>query len=177
MAHRRVDDFGVATEQAVDDALAIDGVREGLTDLFVLPVRQAQVDDTLARLYLEQKRFDLATESVTRAIETLQQGDEDPLLAEVLRTKGIICCRLERFSEAGRIFERAHDVASRCGDREGAGRALLIMVEQMGTHLTAEESHDIGVRVRILLSESQQATTRTKLKRALQTIKEQSRSL
>ena len=134
-------------------------------------LRQAQVDDTLARLYLEQGRFDLAHESASRAIETLQQGDEDPLLAEVLRTKGIVCCRLQRFNEAGRILERAHDVAARCGDREGAGCALLIMIEQVGSHLTVDERHDIGIRLRLLLSESQQASTRIKLKRALQTIK------
>ena len=38
-------------------------------------VRQAQVDDTIARLHLEEGRFDLADHAAKRAIETLQQGD------------------------------------------------------------------------------------------------------
>jgi DNA-binding winged helix-turn-helix (wHTH) protein/tetratricopeptide (TPR) repeat protein len=133
-------------------------------------VRRAQVDDTLARLYLEECRFELAEQATNQAIETLRSGDEDPLLAEVLRTKGFAYCKLGRYAEAVRILEWAYGVAERCGDREGAGTALLIIVEETGSHLTSRELQDIGVRLRRLLSSSQQGGIRIRLRRALDVI-------
>jgi len=116
---------------------------EGLRD----KVRQAQVNDTLARLQLAENHYDTAAELADRAIETLQLGDEDSLLAEVLTTKGIVCTRLEHYRDAIRVFERAYAVASRCGDRQGAARSLLIMLEELGNELLEEDYLDIVRRL------------------------------
>lgn len=133
-------------------------------------VRRGQVDDTLARLHLLENRFDLAEVAINRAVESLQSGDEDALLAEVLTTKGLVCCKLLRFTEAARILEGAYGVSARCGDREGAGRALLIMIEEMSNHLSAEDLRDIGVRLRRCLIESQQSSIRARMESSLQVI-------
>jgi tetratricopeptide (TPR) repeat protein len=119
---------------------------EGLKD----QVRRAQVNDTLARLHLAQHHYESAEESADRAIETLQLGDEDSLLAEVLTTKGIVCSRLLHHRDAIRVFERAYAVASRCGDRQGAARSLLIMLEELGSELSEEDFKDIVYRLKEL---------------------------
>jgi TolB-like protein len=141
---------------------------EGLKD----KVRRAQVDDTLARLHLARGNFELAGLAANRAIDTLQSGDEDVLLAEVLTTKGVVCCKLRRYREAVRILETAHGVAARCGDRQGAGMALLILIEEIGAQLSLEEREDIAVRLRQLLSDLQQASVSARVQEALTVIDE-----
>jgi len=131
-------------------------------------VRRAQVDDTTARLHLAEGRFTLADEAAGRSVATLEGGDEDALLAEALTTKASVYVKLERYSEAKRLFEMAHGVALRCGDREGSGRALLIMLEEMLAHLTSEERNDTAERVHRLLSNSQQPSIRRRVATAVQ---------
>ena len=70
---------------------------------------------------------------------SLQGSGEDALLAEALTTQGSILCRLGHRQEAKPILERARRVAERCGDREGAGRALLILIEEMCEQLADDE--------------------------------------
>jgi tetratricopeptide (TPR) repeat protein len=110
-------------------------------------VRRAQVDDTLARLYLAEHQYDAAEESADRAINALQLGDENSLLAEVLITKGVVCSRQKQHRGAVRVFERAYAIASRCGDRQGAARSLLLMLEEMVNELSTEDLKDIADRL------------------------------
>ncbi|HKG99044.1 MAG TPA: winged helix-turn-helix domain-containing protein, partial [Pyrinomonadaceae bacterium] len=63
-------------------------------------IRRAQVEDTLARLYLATGRLDLAAAAADRAVASLELNDEEALLAEALTTKGMILCQLGRHSEA-----------------------------------------------------------------------------
>ena len=49
-------------------------------DSFEDRIRCAQVDDSLARLYFAQDRFDDADISIQRAIQTMEKGDEDAFL-------------------------------------------------------------------------------------------------
>jgi len=135
-------------------------------------VRLAQVDDTLSRLHLAESNLDLAEEAANQAIETLQSGDEDILFSEVLITKGLVCCRRHRYREAGRILERAYDVAFRRGDREGAGRALLMMLEEMGGELANDDRKDIEFRLTRLLTDIREASLRLRVQRALANIPE-----
>jgi DNA-binding winged helix-turn-helix (wHTH) protein/tetratricopeptide (TPR) repeat protein len=110
-------------------------------------VRLAQVHDSFARLHLAERRYEAAEDSVDRAIDTLQLGDEDSLLAEVLTTKGVVCTRLKHYREAVRLFERAYAIASRCGDRQGAAHSLLLMLEEVGSELSSEDFKDIVYRL------------------------------
>jgi DNA-binding winged helix-turn-helix (wHTH) protein/tetratricopeptide (TPR) repeat protein len=119
-------------------------------------VRGAQVNETLARLYLQTKQYSLAQRTIERAIETLELTDGEALLAEALTTKGVVARRLDRYTDAKRSFEAAYRVAERCGDHEGAGRALLIMFEEMGERLEQRETLQVSEKLKKLFATTQQ---------------------
>ncbi|HEV8426862.1 MAG TPA: ATP-binding protein [Pyrinomonadaceae bacterium] len=116
--------------------------------------------------------YQFAERSIKLAVETLEGSGEDALLAEALTTQGLILCRLAHRQEAKPIIERARRVAERCGNREGAGRALLILIEEMCDQLADDERREIGAQANQLLANSQQQATRERLKKCLQTIAE-----
>ncbi|MCA1578468.1 MAG: response regulator [Acidobacteria bacterium] len=128
----------------------------------------AQVDETLAQLYLSSQQYDLAEAAIELAVNTLEGSGEDVLLAEALTTQGLIFCRLGRRQDAKPILERARRVAERCGDREGAGRALLILIEEMCEQLPDDERREIGAQANQLLANSQQPATRERLRKCLE---------
>jgi signal transduction histidine kinase/CheY-like chemotaxis protein len=132
----------------------------------------AQVDETLAQLHLRSGNYHLAERAIELAVNTLEGIDEDVLLAEALTTQGLIFCRLGRRQEAKPIIERARRVAERCGDREGAGRALLILIEEMCDQLPDDERREIGAQANQLLANSQQPATRERLRKCLDMIAE-----
>jgi signal transduction histidine kinase/ActR/RegA family two-component response regulator len=132
----------------------------------------AQVDDTLAQLYLASGNYELAESLINQALDTLEGSGEHALLAEALTTHGQILFRLGHRQDAKPIIERARRVAERCGDREGAGRALLILIEEMCDQLADDERREIGAQANQLLANSQQHATRERLRKCLETIAE-----
>jgi tetratricopeptide (TPR) repeat protein len=130
-------------------------------------VRCAQVNDTLAKLYLETQRFELAENACSEAVRILTDTDQDALLAEALTTQGLVECAIGKYGEAKKSFDAANRIANLCGDREGAGRALLIMFEEMADHLTQEERVYLTNELRVLLGATQQASIATRLRKAL----------
>ncbi|HKG61911.1 MAG TPA: winged helix-turn-helix domain-containing protein [Pyrinomonadaceae bacterium] len=133
-------------------------------------VRKSQVDDTLARLYLATNRLDLSDVASHRAVTCLEANDEEALLAEALITRGQLFCRLKRFTEARAILEGAWRIAQRCGDSEGAGRALLVLFEEMYSEMDQPERHYIAARMRDLLKNTQTASTRSRIAKSLMLI-------
>ena len=67
-------------------------------------------------------------------------------------------------------MEGAHRIAERCGDTEGAGRALLTVIEEIFHELGKEERLELAVRLRKLLGKSQQASTLKRLEICLERI-------
>ena len=131
----------------------------------------AQVDETLAQLYLVSKQPELAERSVALAVNTLETTGENALLAEALTTQGRVLCRLEHRHEAKPILHRARRLAAeRCGDHEGAGKSLLILIEEMCEQLGDDERREIGAQANQLLANSQQAATRERLRHCLDRI-------
>ena len=55
-----------------------------------------------------------------------------------------------------KCFEGAYKVAERCGHKEGAGHALLIMFEEIGEYLEPAEKTHIPEKLKRLFSASQQ---------------------
>jgi signal transduction histidine kinase/ActR/RegA family two-component response regulator len=135
-------------------------------------VRRAQVDETLAQLFLASQRYELADRATSLSVETLEISGEEAFLAEALITRGIVLCRLGRKHDAKPIFERAQRVAERCEDYEAAGRALLILIEEMCDQLADDERREIGAQANQLLANSQQHATRERLRKCLDTIAE-----
>ncbi|MCU1263953.1 MAG: Signal transduction histidine kinase [Acidobacteria bacterium] len=130
----------------------------------------AQVDETLAQLYLASKDHTLAERSIRLAVDTLETTGEEALLAEALTTQGLVLCRLGRRHEAKPVLERARRVAERCGDYEGAGKSLLILIEEMCDQIGNDERREIGSRASQLLANSQLSLTRERLRHCLDRI-------
>jgi tetratricopeptide (TPR) repeat protein len=133
-------------------------------------IRRAQVDDSLAQLYLRQGKFHDAQVAIEQSVKTMELGDEDALLAESLRTKGLIYSELNRHNEAQKALDGAYRLASRCGDTEGAGRAVLILVEKLSGMLAPEEYSSLRSILVELLSSSQHESIKARVAKCLKTM-------
>ncbi len=133
-------------------------------------VHGAQVKETIAQLHIASSHYEQADLAIKSALNTLEGSGEDALLAEALMTQGLVLCRLDHRQEAKPIIERARRVAERCGDRESAGRALLILIEEMCDQLPDDERREIGAQANQLLANSQQQATRERLRKSLEQI-------
>lgn len=120
-------------------------------------VREAQVKETLARLYIETKQYGLAQEVIEQAIATFELTDGEALLAEALATSGVVAARQGRSGAAKRRFEGSYRVAERCHDSEGARRALLLMFEELGDDLDEAEKIEILEKLKSLFADTQQS--------------------
>jgi hypothetical protein len=117
----------------------------------------------------------MAEEAINRSVEILEAGDEEALLAEALTTRGLVLSKLRRHSEARSALEGAYRVAGRCGYNDGAGRALLVLWEEMNAELEPSEMVELGGRIAKLLNKSEQTSTHERLLRALDLITHKSR--
>jgi CheY-like chemotaxis protein len=118
-------------------------------------VHLAQVNDTRARTLLAEGRTREAERFARSAVTTLEKGDEQALLAEALTTHGIALARLGNDPRSRLLLQRAIEVAERAGDLEGAGRAHLSLIEEMGEHTSGSELVSIYQSAADLLQRSQ----------------------
>jgi DNA-binding winged helix-turn-helix (wHTH) protein len=149
--------------ESADHLLRSRTLFEGFDDA----VRAAQVNETLARLYIATEQFVSGHQAIQLAVQALELTDGEALLAEALTTSGLVNSKLGRHSQAKKNFESAYRVAERCGDHEGAGRAMLVMIEELGNHLEAEEKSQLSSYLTNLLSLTQQTGLRTRIEKSL----------
>jgi hypothetical protein len=83
-------------------------------------------------------------------------------------------CKLNRYAQARQILEGAWRIAERCGDKEGAGRALLTLVEEMHPQLEQTERNHLALLVRELLEHTQSTSLRTRLEECLNIVLDKS---
>lgn len=126
-------------------------------------IATAQVNETLARLYIETKQYDLAQEVIDRAVKILDRTDGEALLAEAVTTSGLVAAKQFRVNDAKKSFEAAYNIAERCGDSEGAGRALLIMLEELKDNLAPAEKTELLGELTKLLAGTQQRTLKARV--------------
>lgn len=126
-------------------------------------VHAAQVDETRARVLLTQGRNSDAERTARAVVNAFERGGQQALLAEALTTHGMTLARLGRHGHARRTLERAIDVAEQAGDREGAGRAALTLIEELREQLLVDEMQERYERADRLLSSSQHRETRERL--------------
>jgi CheY-like chemotaxis protein len=126
-------------------------------------VHLAQVNDTRARTLLAEGRFREAERFARSAVGTLEKGDEQALLAEALTTYGIVLSRLGNHPRSRVLLERAIEVAETAGDLEGAGRARLSIIEEMGEQTSATELVSIYQSAVDLLQRSQDPSVAKRL--------------
>lgn len=131
-------------------------------------VRGAQVSETLARLYIATDRYTLAQEAINNSVDILELTDGEALLAEALTTKGLVESKLGNFAKSKTSFLAGFSVAERCGDYEGAGRALLILLEELGHQLDENEKVQMSGKVSALFATTQQRAIQTRVKKCIQ---------
>lgn len=136
-----------------------------LFDNFSDSLRSAQVNETLAQLYIQTKKYEAALKVIEQAVKVFELADGDVLLSEALTTSGIVASRLGRFSNAKGDFEAAHRIAERCSDNEGAGLALLSMLEEMGDRLEQHERIQMSEKLKRLLLATQQTKLQTRVQK------------
>lgn len=115
----------------------------------------AQVDETRARTLLAEGRLLEAERVVRSAVKTLERGGEQAVLAEALTTYGIALARSGHHARSKLLLERAIEVAETTGDVEGAGRAKLSIIEELGGQTSAKEMASVYKSAAHLLEQSQ----------------------
>jgi len=129
-------------------------------------VHLAQVDETRARVMLNEGRVVEAERTVRKAVRTLERGDEHSLLAEALITHGVALARLKHVESARAALKQAASVAEQVGDFEGAGMASVSMIELLGLDFPEEDARATIDRVSTLLEKSQDTATVRRLAKA-----------
>jgi len=99
----------------------------------------AAVDETRARALLAEGRLTEAERFAHTAVKALDFGGEQSLLAEALTTHGTVLACMGKTGRAKAALERAVEVAQTSGDLEGAGRAHLNTIEQLGQQISVDE--------------------------------------
>lgn len=97
------------------------------------------------------------------AVQVLERGGEQSLLAEALRTQGVARARLGMREQALEALRRAAEVAEQAGDFEGAGQAVLTLLEELGGQLGLQELLETFGRADALLSKSGRPENRERL--------------
>ena len=143
---------------------------ERLFDSLRDSIRGAQVKETLTRLYIATQQYSHAQKTIQHAIEILERTDGEALLAEALTTNGVVAARQARYADARTSFEAAYKVAERCGDTEGAGRALLLMFEEIGDRLQALDKIQVSEKLKRLLAMTQQTSLQARVQKCLEQV-------
>jgi tetratricopeptide (TPR) repeat protein len=130
----------------------------------------AQITETRARVLLTEGRNREAERAAREAVEMLADGGEQALVAEALTTRGVALARWGCVEEARTVFRQAIEVASGAGDNEGAGRAGLSLLEELGAMLEITERLAIQSEVDQLLSCSTHAETLGRLRKTTREI-------
>jgi tetratricopeptide (TPR) repeat protein len=123
----------------------------------------AGVDETRARSLMAEDRLDEAERFAHTAVKTLDLGGEQSLLAEALTTHGTVLARMGKTARAKASLQRAIEVAQTSGDLEGAGRAHLNTIEELGQQISFDELASNYKRALDLLQSSQDPATARRL--------------
>jgi DNA-binding NtrC family response regulator len=121
------------------------------------------VDDTRARVLLAEGRVSEVERLVRSAVQTLEHGGQQSLLAEALTTHGLILARMGTHNLARQALQRAVEVAQDAGDSEAAGLAALTILEELAEHLQAQDLSATYDRAAELLSKSENRETKDRL--------------
>ncbi len=124
----------------------------------------AQVDDTAAHVLLAEGRVMEAERVAREAVNLLERGGRQGLLAEALTTHGTTLARAGQTEAARRALARAFDVAEQAGELEGAGHAALTTVEELGAQLAPQEAQELYLTADGLLKRTQDQMLATRLR-------------
>jgi tetratricopeptide (TPR) repeat protein len=126
----------------------------------------AQVDETRARVFLAEEKYEEADRVITRAVRALEQGGESALFADALVVQGVARARLGDGEGSIGVLRRAAEVAEGAGALTNAGLALLALIEEHGSGrlLTQGEIYKAYRRADRLLKDTQDAEDYARLR-------------
>lgn len=125
----------------------------------------AQVRETRARVFLAEKKYKKARDSITGAVGALEKAGESALLADALAVQATVEARLGSHYLSLPTFRRAVKVAESAGALESAGLAALSLIEEHGaTRLSEEELYETYCRADDLLRRTQDAEAVARLR-------------
>ncbi len=99
----------------------------------------AQVNDTRARVFIDQQRYVDAEKLAFLSASALEAGDEQSLLADALETQGVALARMGRYQTALGALKRAAHIAETAGHVELSGRIFLTALEELKSFLAPSE--------------------------------------
>ncbi|HYV13786.1 MAG TPA: helix-turn-helix domain-containing protein [Pyrinomonadaceae bacterium] len=96
-------------------------------------VRVAQVDDTIAQVFISERKYAEAEITARTAARSFKRAGRQCFLAETLINQGIALARLNQTERAQFIFQQAIETAHHAGSLNRAGLAALTMIEEIDT--------------------------------------------
>lgn len=106
----------------------------------------AQVDETRARVYIAQARYDTAVVIARQAVTGLKGGDEQGLQCEALVTLGVALARAGSVDEAEEQLRLAAGIAEATGDSRREAGAALTLIEELHGRLGEPELYEAYLR-------------------------------
>jgi tetratricopeptide (TPR) repeat protein len=103
----------------------------------------AQVDETRACVFLQQRRLTEAERAARSSVRNLEKSGRHALLAESLITHGRVLARLGNQSAALFAFRRAITLSEHNGSVNRASEAALAAFQEMGEHLAVSEGRQV----------------------------------
>lgn len=102
--------------------------------------RAGQVDETRARIFLQEGRLAEAERVARSAVRVQEQGGNITLLTEALITYGRVLARSQRYGESLATFRRTIDLSESAGLMNTAGQAALTAFREIGDRLAVSEN-------------------------------------
>ena len=125
----------------------------------------AEVDETRARVFVEEKKYGEADRVITRAVQTLERAGPSAYLSVALTIQGVARARLGAGEESVRILRRAMSMAEEVGALTNAGLAALALIEEHGARrtLSRAELYALYLRAENFLKSTQDAEDKERL--------------
>jgi tetratricopeptide (TPR) repeat protein len=105
-----------------------------------------QFEETRARVLLAEGQNVEAERAARSSVTILEQSGQQDLLAEALITHGTALARLRFYSQAYATLQQAIEVAQEAGATSHAGKAALVIMEELGEHLSPRKAKTISKR-------------------------------
>ncbi|HEY0320679.1 MAG TPA: helix-turn-helix domain-containing protein [Pyrinomonadaceae bacterium] len=106
----------------------------------------AEVDETRARVFLAEGQNVEAEKAARASVVLLEQGSQQDLLAEALITHGTALARLRFYSQSYATLQHAIEIAQEAGATSHAGKAALVIMEELGEHLSPRKAKTVSKR-------------------------------
>jgi tetratricopeptide (TPR) repeat protein len=102
-------------------------------------VTLAQVDETRARVFLQEKRNPEAEKAARSSVRTLEKSDRPSLLAESLKRHGIALARLGNYGDALTAFRRSVHLLQEIDSLNRAADAALAAFQELDERLAIKD--------------------------------------